>query len=526
MNKTYYYLLLLVIVCSVFGNTIYNGFVWDDFLFLVNNNTYIDFKLDRIWLSLANGVEYLPIRDMSYALDYTLWGNSAMGFHITNVVLFAVTVLIVYAFVRRLLVFYCVDQATKINSSELLALLAATMFAVHPLHSEVVSFITCRNALLSTLFFMVSCYVNILFLDSKSSKRKIYFVVGFLSFVISIFSKVTSITLPFIVLLLNIQRYKHDKIKAIVYAIPYGLVSIAAFFFHKFIAQQSHIIPSLPTKIDIDFVLSKIAVASQIPWFYLNKLVIPIELSVEYDTRFTESILSIKALGGLLLVVVTIYLAVRCKRNTPLVSFWVSWYFVTLIPVLNIFSTHPVVADRYAYLPSLAFCCLLASFILSINNSKTRMVVYLGIVLLWSGLSMNRNLVWESNKTLWENTVRISPGSTNANVHVGRIYFLEGKFAQAFDHLDTARRLNYSSPEYDFYTGYLYFVRQDFSGAINCFKRALTRDPNFIEALYYLGSAYESTGDKNMATDYYRMALRSPEPDIMGLKPLANSKVQ
>lgn len=526
MKRIYYYLLLLVIVCSVFGNTIYNGFVWDDFHFLVNNKTYVDFKLDRIWLSLANGVEYLPIRDMSYALDYALWGNNAMGFHITNVVLYAVTVLIVYAFIRRLLVFYRVDQITIINNSELLPLLAAAMFAVHPLHSEVVSFITCRNALLSTLFFMVSCYGNILFLDSKSSKRKVYFVVGFLSFAVSIFSKVTSITLPFIILLLNLQRYKHNKIKAIVYAIPYGLVSIAAFFFHKFIAQQSYIIPNLPTKIDIDFILSKISVASQIPWFYLNKLIIPIELSVEYDTRFTESILSIMALGGLLLVVMAIYLAVRCYRNTPLVSFWISWYFATLIPVLNIFSTHPVVADRYAYLPSLAFCCLLAGFILSINNSKTRVVVGLGIVLLWSGLSMNRNLVWESNKTLWENTVRVSPMSTNAHTHIGRIYFLEGNYSQAFDHLDTARRLDYRSPEYDFFTGYLYFVRQDFSGAINCFKRALTRNPKFIEALYYLGSAYESTGEKYMAADYYRMALQSPEPDIVGLKPLARGKVQ
>jgi protein O-mannosyl-transferase len=526
MKRRYSYIILPIIVCAVFGNTIFNDFVWDDFFFLVNNKTYVDFKLDRIWLSLANGVEYLPIRDMSYALDYALWGNNAMGFHITNVLLYAVTVLVIYAFVGRLLVFYRDDQITINNKSDLFPLLVAAIFAVHPLHSEIVSFITCRNALLSTLFFIGSCYFNILFLDSNSSKRKICYAAGILSFIVSIFSKVTSITLPIIVLLLNVYRYKHNKAKAIAYAIPYGLVSIAAFFFHKFVAQQSYVLSNHPTKIDIDFVLTKIAVALQIPWFYLGKLLVPGGLSVEYDTQFAGSIMSFKALGGVLLVIAAICLAVRCRRNNPLVSFWISWFFVTLIPVLNLFSTHPVVADRYAYLPSLAFFCLLAGLILSMKNTKISLVIGLGILLLWSGLSMKRNLVWESNKTLWENTVRVSPGSLSANVHIGRIYFLEGNYDQAFNHLDTARRLDYRSPEYDFFTGYLYLVRQDFRGAINWFNRSLTRDPNFIEALYYMGSAYEATGEKNIAAGYYRMAVHSPEPDIMGLKPLAREKVQ
>ena len=117
MKRKLHYFGLLVIVCSVFVNTIYNDFVWDDFLFLVNNKTYLDFNLNSIWLSLANGVEYLPIRDMSYALDYAAWGNNPMGFHITNVMLYGITVVFVYLFASKTESFLYENQIICINKS-------------------------------------------------------------------------------------------------------------------------------------------------------------------------------------------------------------------------------------------------------------------------------------------------------------------------------------------------------------------------------------------------------------------------
>ncbi|HZV80792.1 MAG TPA: tetratricopeptide repeat protein [Geobacteraceae bacterium] len=525
MTSRSHCVILSLLVCAVFGNSLLNGFVWDDYFYLVNNSTYVDFRLDRIWLSLANGVEYLPVRDMSYALDYAIWGNNPRGFHLTNIVLYALSVMAVYGLVCKLRVFYDAGEGEGNSASAWVPLLAAVFFAVHPLHSEIASFITCRNAILSTLFFILSCYCHILFLDGKGLRRKLYYAAGFACFAVSLLAKVTSITLPLIVLLLTFRRYGENVRKAVGYAIPHGLLAIAAFSLHTFIAQKSYVFSPHAAKVDAGYLLSKLAVALQIPWFYVGKLLVPLGLSVEYDTQFADSIISIKATGGLLLIAGAICLAVKWRKKYPLRSFCLCWYFVTLIPVLNIFPTHPVVADRYAYLPSFALCCLLASLVLQRGNTKAAVAVSLALVISWSGLSMQRNMVWKSNTTLWENTVKTSPGSENANTHMGRIYFLEGKYDQAFYFLDRARRLNFRSPDYDFFCGNLAFIRGDFRGAITQFNRALTRNPQFIEALYYQGSAHEAIGENAIAADYYRMTLESPEPDIMGLKPLAREKV-
>src|SRR5512138_3095470 len=100
MKSRYLCLILFLLVCAVFGNSLLNGFVWDDYFYMVNNRVYVDFDLARIWLSLANGVEYLPVRDMSYALDYAIWGNNPLGFHLANVVLYGITTVIFYRFVQ------------------------------------------------------------------------------------------------------------------------------------------------------------------------------------------------------------------------------------------------------------------------------------------------------------------------------------------------------------------------------------------------------------------------------------------
>jgi len=525
MKQWHHLITLSVLVGVVFGNTLLNGFVWDDFIFLVNNPAYTGFKVKDIWFSLTNGVEYLPVRDMSYALDYALWGNNPLGFHLTNLLLYGVTVLFLYVFFCELLRFYGNEQSQDSRTANQIAFLGAALFAVHPLHSEIVSFITCRNALLSTLFFIISCHFCLLSLRKGGQSRKVLYAVGLGSFAFSLLAKATSITLPFVVLLLHLRHYRREKVKALFLTLPHGLLALGALVLHTSIARQSYVFSNHGSMIDGRTILSKMAVAVQIPLFYLQKFLLPLELSVEYDTPFAPSLASPRAICGLVLLAAAIWMAVRWRKTNPFASFCVGWYFITLIPVTNLFSTHPIVADRYVYLPSIALFFLIAGLLVRLGKQVAVSVAALGIVLVWGGLSMQQNRVWQSDKTLWEHAVRVSPGSPEANIHMGRISFLEGKYDQAFGYFDAARRLNYRSPEYDFFRGYQYFVSQDYREAIAWLDRSLTRDPRFIEALYIKGCVHEALGAAELASDYFRQALQSPEPDIMRLKPLAKKKL-
>src|SRR6266542_5159980 len=91
MNTAIHIGILLLVTCTVFVNSLRNGFVWDDNIYLLNSN-YRTFDFKAVLLAPGNGVEYLPIRDLSYFIDYALWGNSPLGFHVFNCAIYLVTI--------------------------------------------------------------------------------------------------------------------------------------------------------------------------------------------------------------------------------------------------------------------------------------------------------------------------------------------------------------------------------------------------------------------------------------------------
>ena len=139
----------------------------------------------------------------------------------------------------------------------------------------------------------------------------------------------------------------------------------------------------------------------------------------------------------------------------------------------------------------------------------------------WGELAIKQNTIWKSDKTLWEQTIRVSPGAIKAYTNLGRIYFFEGYYDQAFSLFDKARHILFTDPHYDFFEGFLYFVRQDTANAIHSYNKALARDPEFIEALYQMGLLYEDLGNKKEAAAYFQKALLSSEGDVGRFKALA-----
>ena len=90
--------ILAIIVVSVYGRSLSNGFVWDDTVFFIGNPVYSQFNLGKIFFSLANGAEYLPVRDLTNAFDYLLWGKNPFGFHFTNLIFFMANILLIHYF--------------------------------------------------------------------------------------------------------------------------------------------------------------------------------------------------------------------------------------------------------------------------------------------------------------------------------------------------------------------------------------------------------------------------------------------
>jgi protein O-mannosyl-transferase len=504
---------LTTFVLAVFGNSLLNGFVWDDRILLVGKRVYQVFDLRSIFLTPANGLEYLPVRDLSYAVDDAIWGDNPLGFHLTNLVLYWMNVVVLYFMTSRIGALLSGEDETA--QTRKIAFLTALLFAVHPLHVEAVSFITGRNVLLSGLFFFGSTLFFARYLANGGAR---FYVASFLLFPLALFSKATAIILPAVLVLL-ILSCACRRLSAIFATAPFFALSAAGYFLFKSIGYQTGTVNDNLVRFGIASFSVKAAMALQIPLFYLRKLLVPIGLSTEYTERFAGSLSTPRTIASLLLLIAIAAAAVAARKSRPALLFSFGWFVIALGPVLNLFPTTPIVADRYSYLPSFGFSFAAAAILAGAHGKRaatalTRCACLLAVAL--SALSFARNSVWHDDTTLFTDAVRKSPSAVFSWINLGSDAVEEGDYDRAVRHFDIVKKLRHDSGYSDYARGRMYFARREYAQAAKLFEAALAPDPNAYETLLYLGLAYEKLNAPLQALECYKRIIPATESETVG----------
>jgi len=173
---------LVAVVFLCFANALGNEFVFDD-IYLVSVNKQIQ-SLDLPLLLRS----YRPIRDISYAIDFAFWGQNPLGFHLTSILIHAANVLLVFALARRL---------TKDLVS---ATLTALIFAVHPIQTDAVTYISGRRDVLFALFYILAFHTYLTYYGSRWSVKTVaYFLLFLLLWMLSLLSKEMAVSLPILI---------------------------------------------------------------------------------------------------------------------------------------------------------------------------------------------------------------------------------------------------------------------------------------------------------------------------------------
>lgn len=515
------FFIYLGIIAIVFGRAVGHEFVWDDLVFVKYKDAYRGFNFKTIFFSLsANRLEYLPIRDLTYILDFALWGASPAGFHLSNLIFYFLTLLAALLFTTRLAAFIIKATGAGRNSNAMLVgFLAVALFAVHPINAEAVNFVTCRNVLVSGMFFFFACYAYLVYLGDTKGKKAIWYIASVLCFVLALFSKATSIFLPLVLLLINFLAPASRGIFRWLGLLPFAFISGVGFFVFQSVAKITHTIPAHTLGVASSF-WTKVSTSIQIPMFYMLKILAPRGFSPDYGTElFASDIANRYVLLSFLVVAAAVCYAVLAKRRFPALTFSVGWFLAALIPVLNIFPTYPVVADRYAFLPSYAIFFLVAVGGARFCASWPRhgVVIVTGLLLGLGSLSFQQSAVWKSKETLWEHTIKVSPNSTKALSNLGRFYFIEQKeYYKGLEYFKRAREVDPMNPNYDLFLGGLFIIRNDHRNAIVPLFRALALDNQRMETLINLGVVYEALGETEKAREYYRRAAFSTQADPAG----------
>ena len=476
------------------------GFVWDDDIYVTQNQLLsAPDGLKRIWFSLDSPSQYFPLVYTTFRWERGLWGLNPAGYHWVNILLHAANALLVWRLLRRLGVPG--------------AWLAAAIFALHPVQVESVAWITERKNVLTLFFSLFTMLAWVEFAEEQKPRWRFY-VLALMFYALALFSKTTACTLPAALLLILWLKEKPIDWRRWVQMVPFlasgasmGLVAIWWERHHQGVASHPFTIG----------VLDRVLIASHAVWFYLGKLIWPVNLSFSYP-RWTIDPTDPLAYGWLLAVAalgVAIYFARRFFGRSVEVAFL--FYIATLAPLLGfiMLSTfqYSFVADHYQYVASIGPLALAAVGItrgLGLVERKKPFLkpVICGTLLLVLGiLSWRQAGMYADLETLWRRTIERNPRSFMAHTNLGIILFARGEVNEAIAHYRKALEAHPAGAQADYDFGNALFASGQVDEAIIHYRKALEIEPDGAAIAYKLGNALVEKEQVDEAIIYYRKAL-------------------
>ena len=525
--------LVFVIATIAFLPILSNQFVeWDDYENLVSNPRYRGLGWEQLrWMFTTFHMgPYQPLSWVTYGLDYLIWGMNPTGYHLTNLLLHAANGVFFY-FVARRLIAAAFPMPNKEASWQLgvSALFAALMFAIHPLRVESVAWATERRDVLSGFFFLATiyCYLRASSNSDNHARSGKWLGAALAAYVLSLLAKATAMTLPVILLILDIyplQRLNGDLRtwrrpaerrvlrEKIPFAVPAVIFAVIAFIGQ----QQSAAVKSLESY-GID---SRLAQAFYGASFYVWKTFLPVGLSPLYEIspRFSPWNPAI-LIGGAATVAITAMLYGLRKRWPAGLACW-TYCVVTLGPVLGIVSTGPqLVAERYSYLACMSWAVLAGGVLFYVLGRDTQQpkawaatVTAIIITLILGGLTWKQTMVWQNTSTLWNHVLSLDANSSIAHYNLARFLAKQGKHEAAIAHYRAALAIRPDDPDAHNNLGLSLAIKGETGAALEEFHRAVKLDPNYSKGFFNLGRVYARQGELEKAVESYRQALKlSPD---------------
>ena len=500
-------IIILLITAATFGLSLANDFVWDDWTLLVPNQVYRTFDLKGMFLGLSNSFEYLPIRDLTLALDAAIWGMNPFGFHLTNLLLYLCSLIVLHVVVRRM------ANLFEHTESDRLAFWTTLVFAIHPLHAEVVNFIGARNTILAGLFLFLSISVLIRCLQEN---RGSLMSLSLFYYVLAAFSKAIVVFFPaflFCFLWMIPRAVATLRIKMLAF-VGFSVTTVAVVLIHLRIGYESGAISERLLGYGSEGQGYVIGKAFHIIWFYLQKLVVPYPLGVDYPLSLQVDGFWMRTLAVAVVVLLLMIAALISRKRSPLLLIGLVWFFASLLPVLNFFPTSPVVADRYAFLGVLGFGLIFADLINQPGALKKLLVGSATVmVVVWCSLSFARTLDWRSDITLWQSARNANPRASRLNL--ANALWKKGRFEEALQELKVEKELT-SSHRHSLFTGKYLLDQGRIDEAIPFFKRSLNEGGDADKILHlYMGQAYEKNEQPRLALKHYLSSIEEINPGIL-----------
>ena len=394
------YILITLLVVIAYFPTFSGDFILDDNPLVKNNPHVKDTHSFCSYMTQEDGIShmkvtgdhtgyYRPLINLTYWLDYKVWGMSAPGFRVTNVILH-----LLCCFVLFRVIFVLVGDRRA-------AFWVALLFALHPVNTESVSWIVSRNNILVTLFSLLSLFF---YMKKCKGEGLGYLAASLFFFAMAILSKEFGLMmLPALVFYQRfLSRERPTAFKELMGYLPFVAVVVCYFFLRK-TATGSWLSPT-----EVGEQLRRLYFAPYIVTWNLKFILFPYGLH-SFIVDYPSGCVSREAVAGFLYVAL---LGVVCwtKRKDKVVMFSIALFHMALFPVLNIIPTSAVTlfSMRWLYFPMVFLALAVAQFLKKPLNTKLFFATtLLSLAVIYAGVYshvLNKSL-WHDEETFFRQEV-------------------------------------------------------------------------------------------------------------------------
>ncbi|MCX6355803.1 MAG: tetratricopeptide repeat protein [Candidatus Aureabacteria bacterium] len=494
MRKVVTIIALVMLVCVAYANIPGNFFTnWDDEHLIVKNKGIR--SLDLLFMLANFHISYPPLTVFSHALDHLYWGFNPIGYHLTDIMLYALSVLTFF--------YICLGLLRDSRAG----FLAAAIFLLHPLHVESVAWLSSRKDGLGMLFYLLAFLSYIRFSRSGGAR---FIWLSALFYLCALWAKPFTVTLPLALVLYDLllgprrSRVAESIRNKLPYVLPLLITALATVFL------DPHNETSLPYHGGSAF-MTFLAVL-KVMGDYLRMLLIPVRLNSLYVVSLPSRLGEMSCVFPLLIWLALLAGALAARKRSPIFSFCTLWAVLSLLPVLQIIPTNVVKADRYLYLPVAALSLLAGSWMSGRRSAFVGRGTILAITAMITCLmllTISRNTVWGSSFSLWKSVLARNPSNADAYNNLSIAYARIGMYQDAEDAARKALELrpNFASAHNNLANVYRLTGRND--EALVELQKAmdLTKDIVYAASVYIgMGLIYEQRGEFGKALDAYGKA--------------------
>lgn len=471
-------LLIVIVVVGLFayGNMLGNSFVWDDEEMVVKNFPIFEIKNIPLLFEQAtffsggsalSGWFYRPLVMVSFLMIKVFLGQSAVGYHLVQLIFHLANAGLVFLIFENLFV-----EKNK-DLSRLLSFLAAIIFVVHPAHVEAVSYIASLAEPLYT-FFLLSIFLMVLKVKEKEFGERKLFIIFLLFLLATLAKEGVLVFLPIMAIYLYFYQKKHlGKVLLTLILSIVAYLFIRLSFFGLQTQRPEFLSPIAQATWGQRLLTAPFVFVSFLKAFFYPKILSISQHTVVKNINETSFWLPL-VISAAFISLVLLFIA---KTKDKLLIFFSAWFFVSVLPVLNIVMPLDMTfAERWLYFPMIGLLGMVFSLILNFVKKKKHLMlipsVFLFVTLLLSLRTIDRNRDWKDGLTLYSHDIKIQPESFDLQNNLGVELFRKKEFERALSH----------------------------------FKKSVEFQPNWSISLNNLGAVYQRMGDNEKAYEFYKKA--------------------